>query len=166
DEMTEKTQAVYDAAAGCNSAYRTIISFAVKAFADNKAVQNQFGANDINKVRKDHTRLVVFMGDLIKVVNKYREQLISAGCSELLIDSLPQLHSQLIEVKTAQELFKKERGIITQERVEKLNNLYDLLTPISEMAQIIFADDEARLARYLMPRPKSSTNSVDDLIIS
>ncbi|WP_289056264.1 hypothetical protein, partial [Carboxylicivirga marina] len=25
DEMTEKTQAVYDAAAGCNSAYRTII---------------------------------------------------------------------------------------------------------------------------------------------
>ncbi|TRX65911.1 hypothetical protein [Carboxylicivirga sp. M1479] len=166
DEMTEKTQAVYDSAAACNRAYRTITFFVLKAFSDNKAVQNQFGANDIGKLRKDNTRLVVFMGDLIKVVNKYRVELITAGCSEVVIDSLQQLHTKLSEAKTAQELFKKERGLITQDRVKKLNDLYELLVPISEMAQIIFADDEARMARYLLPRPKSSTNSADDLIVS
>lgn len=166
DEMSEKTEAVNNAMAECNTAFRTIKFFVAKAFPDNKAVQNQFGFNDIRKLRNNQTGMVVFMGDFIKVVSSYRNQLIAEGCSTELIDSLPLLHNKLKEAKTAQEMFKKERGIITQERVEKLNELYDLLAPISEMAQIIFADDEARLARYLMPRPKSSTNSEDDLIVS
>ncbi len=166
DEMAEKTQAVHDAMAACNTAFRTIQFFIKKAFPGNKAVHNQFGFNDIRKARQSQSNMLKFMNDFTRVTASYKTELITAGCSEPLIDSLPQLYANLQEAETAQELFKKERGLLTQERIEKLNELYRLLTPVNEMAQIIFADDEARRARYSLPSPKSSTNSADDLIVS
>jgi len=166
DEMAERTLNVNNALAACNRGFRTVKFFVLKAFPDNKAIQNQFGLNDIRKIRNDQTGMVVFMGDLIQITTKHREALIAEGCSEALLDELQSLQKNLQDTKTAQEMFKKERGLKTQDRIEKLNELYNLLKPISEVAQIIYADDEARLARYLMPLPKSSSNSEDDLIVS
>lgn len=164
DEMAERTQAVNDDMAGCNTAFRTIKYFVMKCFPGNTAIHNQFGFNDIEKVRKNHARMLVFMRDFTGVTMQHKAKLVEAGCSEALVDSLPDLVSQLQNSKTEQEVFKKQRGLITQERVEKLNDLFDLLNPISDMAQIIYADDEARLNRYRFPTPKSASNSVDDLI--
>lgn len=166
DEMTELTQAANNALAACNQAYRTISFFVRKAFSTNAAVQNQFGLNDIAKSRKNQAKMILFMEDLVRVANKYQESLISQGCNPSVLETLPVLRDTLKQSNTQQEKFKKDRGLITQERVEKLNRLYKLLVPASEMAHIIFADDQARLARYALPRPKSSTNNNDDLIVS
>jgi len=166
DEMAEKTLAVNDALAACNKSFRTIKFFVLKAFPDNKAIQNQFGFNDIRKLRKDQSRMVMFMSDFIQIVAKHGDALIAEGCSVAVLDELPVMLQNLQNTNTAQEMFKKERGLITQGRIEKLNELYSLLKPISEVAQIIYADDVARLARYVMPLPKSSSNSEDDLIVS
>lgn len=149
----------------CNGAFRSVKYFVLKAYPDNVAIHNQFGFNDIRKVRQNQGRMVIFMGDFIKVTDAHKEKLIEEGCNAALLDKLPSLLTDLQDSKTDQEVFKKERGVITQERIEKLNELYKLLVPISEMAQIIFADDEARLKSYLLPSPKSSTNSADDLIV-
>lgn len=164
DEMTEKTQAVANAMAACNTAFKTIKFFVTKSFPDNAAVHNQFGFNDIAKVRQNQAGMLVFMNDFVKIVNSHKAQLTAEGCSEALIDSLPQLLDDLQTSKTEQEMFKKKRGLITQERIEKLNELYQLLTPVSDIAQIIYADDVARMSRYMIPRPKSTSNSEDDLI--
>ena len=164
DEMAEKTQAVYDAMAACNTAFRTVQFFVQKCFPGNAAVHNQFGFNDIRKVRNNHARMLVFMDDFIKVTTQYKTQLIEGGCSETLIDSLPELLDKLQRSNIEQEMFKKERGLITQERIEKLNELYSVLLPVSQMAQIIYADDSARMSRYRIPTPKSASDSEDDLI--
>ena len=71
DEMAEKTTAVNKALTDCNRAYRTIKYFVEKAFPDNRAIQNQFGFNDIAKYRADATGMIVFMGDFITIVSKY-----------------------------------------------------------------------------------------------
>lgn len=164
DEMAEKTQAVNNAMGACNTSFRTIKFFVLKKFPGNVAIHNQFGFNDIRKVRNKHALMVVFMDDFIKVTNNYKTELVEAGCSETLIDNLPQQLDNLKQSNTDQEMFKKERGLITQDRIEKLNELYNCLVPVSQMAQIIYADDEARLARYRIPSPKSASNSEDDLI--
>jgi hypothetical protein len=166
DEMTEYTQNSNDALAACNTAFRTISFFVRKTFPDNAAVQNQFGLNDIKNARKDQSKMVRFMDDLIIVCGKYGDTLIKGGCNPALIDSLPELREALNKAETAQEKFKKDRGLMTQERVLKLNELYRLLIPVSEIAQIIYADNEAKLSRYTLPRPKSSSNSDDDLIVA
>ncbi len=83
-----------------------------------------------------------------------------------MIDSLPTLQQKLFEANNNQEMFKKERGKVTRERVEKINILYDHLKTISDIARIIYADNPAQLEKYLFPTPKSSTNSSDDLLTS
>lgn len=166
DEQVEKTQNLNEAMGQCTNAFRTIAYFARKVFKDNKAVQNQFGLNDIEKVRNNQPRMILFMEELAETAQKYQADLVAAGCNEAVITALPEKAAALRTANTEQEKFKKDRGLYTQERVEKLNELYRLMVPISEIAQIIYADDPARLARYLLPKPKGSNDAPDDLITS
>ncbi len=166
DEMAELTKNVNDALAACNKCYRTISFFVRKAFPENKSIQNQFGLNDIANVRYNDSKMILFFNDVAKVVNKYWSDLVEAGCNEAVLQGLEALGNKLQEANTRQELFKKERGVITSQRIDKLNQLYNLLVPISQISQIIFADDQAKLATYALPRPKSSSNGPDDLIVS
>ncbi len=165
DEMTELTDMVNLAMGNCNSAFKTVAFFARKVFKDNKAVQNQLGLNDIAKARNKHAQMIVFMNSLAKVAAKYKDELVKGGMNGSVVDSLPGLHQELLNANNNQEVFKKERGIITQERVNSLNKLYDLLLPISDIARIIYADNPAQLAKYTMPSPPSSTQSEDDLVV-
>jgi hypothetical protein len=166
DQMAELTQGVLNAMGTCNTDYKTIAYFVRKAFKNNKAMQNQFGFNDIEKVRKSQPKMVLFMEEHAGTAMEHKTELVAQGCKEELIDKLL---LDALNLKTAninQEKFKKERGVITQERVKLLNEVYKLLKPISEVAQIIYSDDAARLAKYNLPRPKSSQNTPDDLIES
>lgn len=81
--------------------------------------------------------------------------MIAEGCKKKLIDKLLLDAQNLKTTNIKQDKFKKERGVITQEHVQLLNKVYKLLKPISEVAQIIYSDDAARLAKYNLPKPKS-----------
>lgn len=166
DEMVERTDLVLDKMAECNTAYRTVSFFVKKAFKGNRGIINQFGANDIAKVRQNQAEMILFMKSLSNVAEQYRTPLLDAGINPEVIDSLPLLHSQLLTVNNDQEIFKKKRGKLAQDRVIALNELYLSLRSISDMAKIIYADNPAQLAKYLIPYPKSSTDEEDDLMIS
>ncbi len=166
DEMAECTQDVLNAMATCNTDYKTVAYFVRKAFKNNKAVQNQFGFNDIEKVRRSQPRMVLFMEEHAGTATDHKAELMAEGCNEVLIDKLLVGAQNLKEANIKQEKFKKERGVITQERVNRLNNVYLLVKPINDIAQIIYSDNPAQLAKYSLPKPKSSQNSADDLIKS
>lgn len=165
DEQAALTETLNNTMAACNNAFRTIVYFVRKAFPDSKAKQNQFGLNDIKKVRDNQPSMILFMETFATTVAQHKDELIAQGCNAELVDQMPALSKALKDSNLDQEKFKKGRGIITQERVIKLNELYKLLIPISEIAQIIYADNPAMLNVYLMPKPKSSSNSADDLIV-
>lgn len=166
DEIAELTQNVLDTMADCNQSYKTIAYFVRKAFADNKAVQNQFGFNDIEKVRKSQPKMALFMQQHANTAVKFKQELIDEGCQEALIDQLLGKAKALQEANVKQEEFKKERGVLTQDRILLLNEVYKLVKPINDVAQIVYSDDPARLAKYSMPKPKSTQGSSDDLIES
>ncbi|MUP37215.1 hypothetical protein [Labilibaculum euxinus] len=166
DEMAEHTQMVLDAMADCNHSYKTIAYFVRKAFKGNTAVQNQFGFNDISNVRDSQAKMVLFMEQHAKTSESYQANLVAAGCSQELISQLMSKAEQLKKANIEQEIFKKKRGVITQQRTQILNEVYQLVKPINDIAQIIFSDDAARMAKYTLPKPKSSQNAPDDLIES
>ena len=166
DQMAEHTQNVLDAMGTCNTDYKTVAYFVRKAFKNNKAVQNQFGFNDIEKVRYSQPKMILFMEEHAGTATEHKAELVAEGCNELLIDKLLVDAQNLKEANIKQEKFKKERGVITQERVKLLNGVYLLVKPINDIAQIIFSDNAAQLAKYSLPKPKSSQNSTDDLIES
>lgn len=153
DEMAEYTLRVEQVFNLCYEDYKTIAYFARKAFADNPAVRNQFGMNDIEKARQSQVKMVVFMDMLVKTTAKYAENLEEAGCKEELITGLPEKAAALNEVNIAQEKFKNDRAIITQDRVRAFNALYRLLQPLHNAAEFIYRDDPVRYSIYTMPQP-------------
>lgn len=166
DEQSQFTDEVNEKMAKCNEAYKTVAFFVRKAFDGNDSIQNQFGMNDIREARDNQPKMIQFMGSLAKTAARYKDQLVESGINPKVIDTLPQLYEELSEANNRQEMFKKERSAITQERVEGLNDLYDMLLYVSNMARIIYADDPAQLNKYTLPRPRTSTDSADDLITS
>ncbi len=163
DELSEYTDDVVKALDNCNRCFKSIIYFVAKAFPDNIAVHNQFGKNDIDKVRNNQADMVMFMENLEKTTSKYRNQIIDSGCSPNLIDKIPVYKNDLLEKNRKQEIFKKERGIITQDRLLACNKLYKKVKQVSDIAKIIFSDDPARLSKYSLPTMKSSTDSPQDI---
>lgn len=166
NEQAELTQKVNTAIANCNTTFKTILFFVKKAYANNMAVQKQFGINEIEKVRKNQPKLVLFMETLAQTAAKYKTDLVTAGCNQAVIDQLPTQAETLRTANIAQEKSKKERSVITQERVAVMNEIYSVLKPIHDITQVIYSDDPARLAKYSLPFPKSSNNNPDDLVQS
>jgi hypothetical protein len=157
DEQAAFTKTVDQKMDACKSAYKTVSYFVQKVYKNNKAIRNQFGLNDYKKVRNNHAKMIVFMRSLAETTNKYLAELIAGGMNENVATSLPTLKQELFDANNNQEMFKKQRGKFTQERVEKMNLLYDELLPISNAARIIYANNPAQLAKYVLP--SSSTES-------
>lgn len=166
DELTQLTDEVYRKMAACNKGYKTVAYFVRYTFDGDKSIQNEFGLNDIKEARNNQPKMLFFMDSLAKTAAKYKDELVKGGMNPDTIDALPQLGEELHEANQIQEKFKDEREELTQERVQRVNALYDPLARISDIAKIIYADDPAKLNKYLMPTPDSSTNSEDDLITS
>jgi len=166
DEQTQYTDAVLAKMEQSNEAYTTVAFFVRKVFDGDASVQNQFGMNDIGEARGNQLKMIQFMGSLAKTAARYKDQLVEGGINPEVIDTLPQLSRELEDANNRQEMFKKERGSITQQRVERLNKLYHMLRYVSNIARIIYADNPAQLNKYIMPTPRTSTDSQDDLITS
>ncbi|MEI6060691.1 MAG: hypothetical protein WCR72_08280 [Bacteroidota bacterium] len=159
-DLADFTQAVYKAHADCYTAYKTLAYFVRKSYAGNTAMQRKFGLAEIRNAVNNQNKFIRFMQDLAVTALEYQDVLVSNGCSADLISNLPALAQALLEADRAQEKFKKDRGQLTQDRVGYLNNLYLLLDPLDEVAQIIFRNDTARMAKYMLPRPPKP--SVDE----
>ena len=164
--QAELTQDVLNAMANCNTARKTIMFFARKAFANNKAVLSQFGQDDVRKARRNQVKTVAIMHRFAKTATQYKAQLVAEGCNEILIDQLPEFSETLQLTNDNQENYKDERGIKTQDRIEKLNMVYLKLKQLSDISKIIYSDDPARMKKYTLPKPKSSSDTEDDLIVS
>ncbi|MGM0531817.1 MAG: hypothetical protein ACQER7_10735 [Bacteroidota bacterium] len=166
DEQAQHTDEVNRKMAACNKGYKTVAYFVRYVFDDDESIQNEFGLNDIKGARNNQSQMIFFMTSLAKTAAKYKDQLIKGGMNPDTIDALPRLAQELDEANQKQEQFKDERGKLTQERIQRVNALYDPLARISDIARIIYADDPAQLNKYQMPTPDSSTNSEEDLITS
>ena len=166
DEQTQLTDEVYQKMAACNEGYKTVAYFVRHTFDGDTGIQNEFGLNDIKGARNNQPKMVFFMDSLAKTAAKYKDQLVKGGMNPDTIDALPRLAEELHEANQRQEQFKDERAELTQERIKRVNTLHAPLARISDIAKIIYADDPAKLSKYLMPTPDSATNSEDDLITS
>jgi len=162
DELAEHTARVESIMEQCRLSYNHIMYFVKKAFPGNKPIHNQFGANDYLKSRKNHEKMIFFMQAMDKMVVKYRRELIQAGCTPFSIDKVNVLSNELANTNSDQESFKKEKGIVTFDRIDALNALYKLLLPIGEIARIIYADNPAKQDVYTLPQPKNSSVPEED----
>lgn len=132
----------------CQLKYKDVKYFAGKAFPGNKQVLREFGEGTYLKVRYSPLRMVQFMEALHGVATKYNTELIASGYSQAAIDEIATLTGELREDNKAQQLKKKERPTETRKRIERLNTFYSFGQQAAGLAQLIYANNYARLHMF------------------
>jgi hypothetical protein len=159
DIISDLTQKVIDAMENCFRCYREVKFFAEQAFPANKSKQGEFGTNDYEAARRSQARMIQFMTTMHRVAEKYKTELFAKGYTQARIDQILTLRDTLQDTNTTQEVAINNRPVVTSERIEKLNNVYAIMSKVNDAAQVIFATDEAKKATYVY-LPGSSTSTV------
>jgi len=151
-ELMERLDIVRDCMEECGILQKDILHFAKKCFGYNSVVLKHFGKGRFSKVKDNHGNLIIFMRSFSDTVHKYRIELLNSGCLEPTIEQAIGIYRELLEKINNLEAYKKEKELITQERVEAYNALFFALKPISDIAKIIYKDNPAMMAFYVLPK--------------
>jgi len=156
DRQVQLTNALNKKMDECKSHYRLISYFAKNAFEDKPAIRNEFGENDYSNIKYSHQKMIIFMQTLITIIAKYKTELTKAGGSQAQLDKTTTLHEELSIANHDQELFMGNRPVLTSERIDNLNQIWQLISKVSDLSKIIYADDFAKLKLFLLPQRSAS----------
>ena len=151
-ELTKQVEAVMN---DSRSSFQSAKYFIEKAFPNQKTIHAQFGYNDYEKASYSETKMIQFLGIFHKAAVEHSAKLIEAGFTQEKIDKIAELKEQLTNADYEQEKAKKKRGFVTQERINVLNECFEMLKRVSKAGKIIFMNDRAKYDQYLLPNERS-----------
>jgi len=122
----------------------------------NKGLENiasdcePFGFADFQKARCSVKRMIPLLNQaLVAISNEGNElRLLDAGMPHGLANEMTDIAGELTATHEELKILKKQHLIVTRERIDLFNSMWDTLSKICEDAKIIFANDPTRLAIY------------------
>jgi hypothetical protein len=154
--LTELTNRVAVVMEECKTFFQSMKYFIEKAYPNQKTIYAQFGYSDYEQARRSEIKMIQFLGVLNKTTIEHSAKLIEAGFSQEKIDKIAALKEQLTSADYDQEMAKKKRASVTQERINTLNECYEILQRVSKAGKIIFANDRAKYDQYLLPNERAT----------
>lgn len=128
---------------------RTILNMAENTFGFGSAKHKEFGASDIT--RQPDAEIVRNARIMSATADKYLRELENEGLTEDKIATLIAQRDELDLAIDAQAKGISDRDVATEDRIEVLNKLYQLLTKYAGIGQDIFYEtDEAKYNDYII----------------
>lgn len=155
-ELSNLTRLVEEKLEECREYFQYVKYFIEKAFPGQSEMWTQFGLNDYMASRKSETKMIQLLGILYKGMIRYQTELNAVGLSKTKIEQASELQTQLTSVNFDQEIAKKKRPTLTQERITALNDCFEYMQKVSRAGKIIFAKDYAKYNQYLLPYERVS----------
>lgn len=149
DQQVQTTENVLNQMDLARSKYNEVKYFVQKAFPNSAATQGEFGLNDYMDVRRSESKMIQFLDEMHKACIKYQTQIIAAGYNTAAIAAIQTIRTDLLNKNTTQEVFKKQRPKLTEDRIKILNTVYDKLTQVNAAAQIIYITDYAKRRQFV-----------------
>ena len=148
DQQKALSEAVVNAMTNARNKWSELKFFVKQAFPSSTGRQDEFGANDYDKVRASQIGMIRFMEKAHTTAEKYKTSLIAKAYTQEKIDEIATLGAALAAADSAQEGFKGSRRVQTEERNALMNKVYDTMLVVNEAAQIIYADSAAKRKTY------------------
>lgn len=149
DQQVQTTENVLSQMDLARAKYNEVKYFVQKAFPGSAATQGEFGLNDYMDVRQNESKMIQFLDEMHKACVKYQTQLVAAGYNAAAIAAIQTIRTDLLNKNTTQEVFKKQRPKLTEDRIKILNAVYDRLSLINAAAQVIYANDYAKKRQFV-----------------
>ena len=156
DIQVQKTELIQIAMEKAKGKYADVKYFVQKTFPSSLATQNEFGLNDYDRARKSSTQMIQFLDEMHKACVKYQTQLVAKGLNAAAIAEIQTFRTELQTANTNQEVFKKQRPKLTEERIIVLNTCYDYITQVNAAAQRVYKDDYAKQKQFVFSTASSS----------
>jgi len=131
------------------------------AFRNDQHMQNQIGGNIISSLRSTIDPFIKKALTVSKVITTVKAQIIGAGCKESLITQFTTLTSGLSAAREAQEGYMTTRNLLTLQRIEHFNKIYDIMVQMHKAALKIWKEHPELSSRYDLPYPTSSEKEPD-----
>ena len=135
----------------CRDCFQGSKFFIEKAFPENPAVWNLFGYNEYEHCRNNHDRMPRFMSDFSTAANNYDTELIAVNFTAPMIANILVVRDELNVKLSEQHQQITERPIATQNRVQLLNEVWDIRLQVGKASKVVFKDDVAKYRIYLLP---------------
>lgn len=162
-KLGEKTQSLLQAMDRCDETVKRLRYWVKKTFKNDPAARKRFRLSRYWKIRNNQPRLITYMSALATVVGELRGPLEAASTPTDLLDSLKPLSEEVEEANNVQENSKGGRGMATQERIIRLNEIYAICREFSDAAESIYSDDPAKREVYRLPgNSQPSTEDEED----
>ncbi|SDE90636.1 hypothetical protein [Epilithonimonas hungarica] len=149
DQQVQTTENVLSQMELARAKYNEVKYFVQKAFPNSAATQGEFGLNDYMDARRSESKMIQFLDEMSKACVKYQTQLVAAGYNAPAIATIQTIRTDLLNKNTTQEVFKKQRPKLTEDRIKILNAVYDRLTQVNAAAQIIYMTDYAKQRQFI-----------------
>lgn len=151
DELAQLTEKVQQEMVKCRDYFQKLKYFIEKAFPGNKAIQLAFGYEDYAEIFNSEHKMLRFMNALKIQVEKHKAALIVVGLKTEDATLVNTLYQQLMDADEAQEMFKKDKLLLTQGRIELFNSVWEFVVKINRAAKFIFTGNYAKLKQYELP---------------
>ena len=157
--LGDRTEKMLEEIQNSRLLFNQIRYWVIKAFPNRRAIHLQFGIGRFSSVISSQPRMVEFMHELAETVNQYQTELTTAGAAQSLLDQTGLQAQALMAANQAQEQHKGTRTVDTEERVERLNQVFDVLRVFNNAAEFVFFSELAKRELY---RPPSRNQSVEE----
>ncbi len=158
-QQGSETEQVLTAMQRARKLYNRVKNHATWAFAQNSpATLNEF-TTGYRKASRRQPEMLVFLETLERVITKHLTILADAnkgGMPDTVLEELRSIKEELKSKNVTQETSKKQRGVLTEQRINTLNNCYRVMISINNTAQVVFDDQPAKRAQYTY-RPATDT---------
>lgn len=130
-----------------------ILAFIVNThFARNSVVLDEFMLNRLHTKAQSVDTLIGFTKDALNTVEKYQDELVESGLKPELVTIIKEACASLDKERRQQIKIIKTRPGLTQERVEKMNDIWQELVKLSRAANVIFEDHPQVKVLFDLPR--------------
>jgi hypothetical protein len=157
-EIETQTELIAGLLTQSGGKYQMLLYYVKDALGDSKAVMDTFGRSRYTKAYRSEKEMVSLLNQAVTAINlgNYAVLLAAKGMPPTLAAELEGLAGDLATADGIQEMLKKKQLLVTSQRIELFNSIWDKLSRISSAAKIIFAEDVARLAIYQLYDSSSS----------
>lgn len=136
--------------ANARHGYEKLKYYVDMTFNDVNVTNETFGYADFTKARSSAKRMIGLLNKVHEALarKEKEERLLAAYMPPGLPAELVNLAAELAAEYGELKILKKQHRLVTRERIDLFNGLWDTLSRICEDAKIIFAGDPDRLAIY------------------
>lgn len=136
--------------ANARHCYEKLKYYVEMAFKDTTITNEVFGYSGFEKARSSAKKMIDLLNKAHQAIflEGNEARLLAANMPSGLQLDLAKISAELTAEYGELKILKKQHLLVTRERIELFNSLWDTLSKICDDAKIIFANDPARLVLY------------------